>query len=100
MWLTATLGHLTLVHPISGAEGGLSLLLNVEQYEYMPGPNSGAGLKISLHGQHERAYVRDHGLAIPPGSHAFVALKVVQVSTSGNLMTSCQLSRAIPRPDK
>ncbi|ELT94811.1 hypothetical protein CAPTEDRAFT_212993 [Capitella teleta] len=63
----------------TGVEGGLTLLLNIEQYEYMPGPNGGAGLKLSLHGQHEQAYVRDHGLAIPPGTHGFVALKTIKI---------------------
>ncbi|ELU18124.1 hypothetical protein CAPTEDRAFT_206790 [Capitella teleta] len=60
----------------TGVEGGLRLLLNVEQYEYMPGPNSGAGLKFSLHAPEDIASVKDQGYAIPPGSHSLVAAKV------------------------
>ena len=29
-----------------GAEFGLRLTMNIEQYEYMPGPNSDAGVKV------------------------------------------------------
>ena len=31
---------------ISGSRSGLSLLLNVEQYEYMRGPQNVAGIKV------------------------------------------------------
>jgi len=31
---------------ISGSRFGLSLTLNIEQYEYMMGPNSDAGIKV------------------------------------------------------
>ena len=61
---------------------GLRLKLNVEQYEYMNGPNSGAGLKIHIHNQGELAMVKDHGLAMPPGSQTFVAIDVMEVGRS------------------
>lgn len=54
--------------------------LNVEQYEYMKGPNEGAGMKILVHEQNEIPLVKDFGLAIPPGFHALVAVKVIEVS--------------------
>ena len=63
-----------------GSEGGLKLQLNIEQYQYMHGPNEGAGLKVLVHNYNEIPLVRDHGLAIPPGSHAFIAAKTVKVS--------------------
>ena len=69
-----------------GVEGGLRLLLNVEQYEYMPGPNSAAGLKLSLHNQHEFASVKDHGLVVPPGSHALVGIRVTEVHSTYKLL--------------
>ena len=31
----------------SGSEFGLNLVVNVEQYAYIPGPNSDAGVKVS-----------------------------------------------------
>ncbi len=63
----------------SGAERGLRLKLNIEQYEYMGGPNDGAGIKILIHSQTDQPRVRDLGQAIPPGSHAFVGIQIVQV---------------------
>ena len=37
-----------LLFVFSGAEFGLRLTLNIEQYEYMPGPNSKAGIKVVI----------------------------------------------------
>ena len=34
---------------MTGSTNGLSLILNVEQYEYMRGPQSDAGVKVSIH---------------------------------------------------
>ena len=62
-----------------GSEGGLRMQLNVEQYEYMNGPNPGAGLKLQIHNQQDVPLVKDHGIAVPPGTHAFVAVKTVKV---------------------
>lgn len=53
--------------------------LNIEQYEYMTGPNEGAGLKILVHAQHQFPLVRDLGQAVPPGAHAFVGIQMLQV---------------------
>ena len=33
---------------VLGARFGLRLTLNIEQYEYMSGPNTDAGLKVGL----------------------------------------------------
>ena len=33
----------------SGSEFGLSLVINIEQYEYLPGPISDAGIKVIVH---------------------------------------------------
>lgn len=46
----------------------------------MQSPNNGAGLKILVHDQGEVALVKDLGQAVPPGSHAFVDINVVQVN--------------------
>ncbi|KAJ8319756.1 hypothetical protein KUTeg_001343 [Tegillarca granosa] len=58
---------------------GLKLLLNVEQYEYMPGPNDAAGIKVLPHDHGEFPRVRELGISIPTGSHAFVGLRVLQI---------------------
>ena len=33
---------------VSGSKSGLSLVLNVEQYEYMRGPQNDAGIKVNF----------------------------------------------------
>ena len=62
----------------------MRLQLNIEQYEYMSGPNDGAGVKLLVHQPHDVPLVKDHGLAVPAGMHAFVALKIVEVSNAFN----------------
>ena len=34
---------------LTGSAFGLKLILNVEQYEYMKGPNNDAGVKVQVH---------------------------------------------------
>ncbi len=63
-----------------GSGGGLRSTLNVEQYEYMPGPHSGAGIKILLHNPYDVAMVKDLGVSIPPGMHAYAGISIVKVS--------------------
>ncbi|XP_064610984.1 acid-sensing ion channel 4-B-like [Liolophura sinensis] len=64
----------------AGAENGLQLTLNIEQYEYMPGPHGAAGVKIFMHDKQDTPLVGELGFAIPSGSHSFVgnSLLVVQ----------------------
>ena len=65
---------------VAGADRGLRMRLNIEQYEYMVGPNPGAGIKLLIHENTEVPLVRDLGNAIPPGTHAYVGIQIVQVS--------------------
>ena len=68
--------------------------LNIEQYEYMRGPNPGAGLKLQIHNQNDVPLVKEHGLAVPPGSHGFVAIKTIEVGTrSGRAARLARLRR-------
>ncbi|XP_060066461.1 uncharacterized protein LOC132546759 [Ylistrum balloti] len=66
-----------LVTSSSGSDAGLRLLLNVEQYEYMPGPSTAAGVKVLPHGQQDLARVRELGISVPTGTHAFIGLQVI-----------------------
>ncbi|XP_033763356.1 uncharacterized protein LOC117344638 [Pecten maximus] len=66
-----------LITSSSGSDAGLRLLLNVEQYEYMPGPSSAAGVKVLAHGQQDLARVRELGISVPTGTHAFIGLQVI-----------------------
>ena len=63
----------------AGADRGLRMRLNIEQYEYMVGPNPGAGIKLLIHDNTEVPLVKDLGNAIPPGTHAYVGIQIVQV---------------------
>ncbi|XP_061198273.1 uncharacterized protein LOC133206334 [Saccostrea echinata] len=63
----------------TGADNGLKLLLNVEQYEYMPGPNDAAGVKVLTHVQNDHPRVRELGIAVPTGTQAFIGLQVILV---------------------
>jgi hypothetical protein len=81
-----------------GVEGGLRLVLNVEQYEYMQGPNAAAGVKIALHGESQHfPTLKDQGFAVPPGADALVALKVVEVPQLNPKCSSIYETRFICR---
>lgn len=58
----------------------MRLTLNIEQYEYMPGPHDAAGIKMLLHDRDEIPRVHALGQAIPPGAHVFVGVKIVEVT--------------------
>ena len=62
-----------------GSHAGLQLRINIEQYEYMKGPNSGAGIKLHIHDQKDVPMVKNHGLAVAPGAHAFIAVNLIEV---------------------
>ncbi|XP_071109614.1 uncharacterized protein [Haliotis cracherodii] len=62
-----------------GAENGLSLTLNVEQYEYMPGPHDAAGVKILIHDHKQFPKVQELGIALPTGTHSFVGMQLISV---------------------
>ena len=70
-------------HTLStGVENGLRLTLNVEQYEYMPGPHDAAGLKMLLHDVRELPSVHGLGQAVATGTHGFAGVRFMQVSAS------------------
>jgi len=55
-------------------------MVNVEQYEYMPGPNQGAGVRIHIHDQEEMPLMKDFGVAIAPGSHGLLGMTMIKVN--------------------
>ena len=57
--------------------------MNIEQYEYMPGPNFGAGVKILVHDQEDVPLVREMGYAIMPGAHGLVGIQITEVRVHG-----------------
>ena len=62
-----------------GIENGLQLTLNIEQYEYMPGPHDAAGVKMLIHDHKDIPMVHALGQAISPGSRVFVGMKIIEV---------------------
>lgn len=87
----------------TGSQAGLQLRLNIEQYEYMKGPNTGAGLKLHVHNQGDVALVKDHGIAVAPGAHAFVGVNIIKVSWStkwANVNTGLASSDESPKQSK
>ena len=54
--------------------------MNIEQYEYMLGPQSDAGVKVFLHSKEDVPEVRDLGFAVSPGTHALVGVRLNAVS--------------------
>ncbi len=62
----------------------------------MRGPNSGAGLKVLVHDQDEIPLVGELGQAIPPGSHAFVGIQMLQVSDLDVTLTFDLLLLSLP----
>ncbi|CAD5112318.1 DgyrCDS1544 [Dimorphilus gyrociliatus] len=59
----------------TGSSSGLTLILNVEEYEYMKGPQNDAGVKMFLHNANEVPFVRDLGFAAAPGLHSLVSVQ-------------------------
>ena len=58
----------------AGSGLALSLVLNIEQYQYMKGPQDEAGIKLLLHDASEVPLVKELGFAIAPGTHTLVAV--------------------------
>ena len=67
-----------------GSQHALRMLLNIEQYEYMTGPNEGAGVRILLHDQQEAPPLKDVSMSVPPGAHALVGGEIVLVGPTKN----------------
>ena len=63
----------------SGKSSGLELIINVEEYDYMIGPNSGAGIKLVLHGQDEIPIPAEYGQELPTGREGFINVEMSRV---------------------
>ncbi|XP_062594641.1 uncharacterized protein LOC134256061 [Saccostrea cucullata] len=73
-----------------GIENGLRLTLNIEQYEYMPGPHDAAGIKMLIHDHKDIPMVHALGQAISPGSRVFVGMKVIELENLPEPHGTCQ----------
>ena len=52
----------------------------MEQYEYMPGPNDGAGIKVLVHHPMEVPLMEEFGMAVPPGTQAYLGIPMMEVT--------------------
>lgn len=76
-----------------GTRYGLSLMLNIEQDEYLVPLRADAGIKISIHSQDQPPAPDDIGVAIPPGRNAFIGIRqrnVTDSSTRSRKEGSCR----------
>ncbi|XP_064609313.1 acid-sensing ion channel 5-like [Liolophura sinensis] len=61
-----------------GTASGLSVVLNVEQYEYLLGPRSAVGVKFAIHDPSDHPQLSTTGYFAPVGSHSSVSITKVQ----------------------
>ncbi len=71
-------------NPIMKTDGtgiglGLRVILNVSQNQYAATPNLDAGVKIAVHHQSEPPQPYDRGIAVAPGTNAFVNIRQLNV---------------------
>lgn len=64
----------------TGTRFALSLIINVQQHEYIAALNQDVGIKIAVHPQSELPQPDDLGIAIPPGKNAFVSVRRLNVT--------------------
>ena len=65
----------------TGRGAGLSLYLNVEEYDYLNNDDAtDAGLKLLLHDQSTPPMIDELGLGIQPGNHYFMSVRRGKVS--------------------
>ncbi|XP_021358241.1 FMRFamide-activated amiloride-sensitive sodium channel-like [Mizuhopecten yessoensis] len=62
-----TLKSDSLVSTTPGPQSGLTLILNIEAYEYVSPSSSGNGIKIVLHEPGSYPFVEEQGVNIAPG---------------------------------
>ncbi|XP_046562955.1 uncharacterized protein LOC124271849 [Haliotis rubra] len=78
------------LHVTEELRTGLSLTLNVEQYEYMPGPHDAAGVKILIHDHRQFPKVQELGIALPTGTHSFVGMQLISINNLPKPHGECQ----------
>ncbi|CAD5126520.1 DgyrCDS14629 [Dimorphilus gyrociliatus] len=76
-----------------GMEKSLSFLVNIEQYEHMPGPRNDAGVKILLHDDFKKPLMSNLGFAVAPGMHTLVGIKRIESQNLGEPYGDCVNSK-------
>ena len=63
----------------TGAGLGLRLVLNISQSQYAASSNLDAGVKIVVHHQSEPPWPQNKGIAVPPGTNAFISIRQLNI---------------------
>lgn len=58
----------------TGARQGLNVYLDIQQDQYISSPSIDAGARLVVRPQFEPPLPLDHGIAIPPGTNAFIGI--------------------------
>ena len=66
----------------TGADYGASFKININQSEYAKTTES-AGIKVMLHEYREPPLIKEYGLAIPPGSEAYISTRALKLKNLG-----------------
>ncbi len=74
----------------TGSRGGLELILNVEQYEYISTrENFAAGFKVSIHDQAVNGKLMEaHAVLVPPGERTTLAISQSRVRACLQIITA------------
>ena len=72
----------------TGARFGLTLLVNINQSDYVASTNFDAGVKVAVHPQNEPPQPDDRGIGVPPGSNAFISMR--QQNITDNTRRNCK----------
>ncbi|XP_066271236.1 acid-sensing ion channel 2-like [Branchiostoma lanceolatum] len=68
---------------IAGSGNGLSVMIDIKSHLYtenplLPGGTADVGLKLLVHDQNEPPKMDTQGIAVAPGSHAYIAIRQIQ----------------------
>ncbi|XP_063694820.1 acid-sensing ion channel 2-like [Bolinopsis microptera] len=72
----------------TGNDFGATFIININQSEYADTQES-AGIKVMLHHYKEPPLIKEYGLAIPPGSEAYISTRTLRINNLGQPYFNC-----------
>ena len=79
----------------TGARQGLKMVINVDDQQFFPFLKGNAGIKVIVHERDDIARPTLYGIAVPPGSVAYIGIQKrvdIDKTTEGNCMQNRELS--------
>ncbi|KAF6030840.1 SCNN1D [Bugula neritina] len=73
----------------AGAEYGLVMLLNIQQYEYVPYLTEASGVKILIHDPEEMPFPEDGGITVAPNTRTRLAVKRTEYTRKNGRYGNC-----------